>query len=278
MRTYTLCSFLLFLVLTTGCATYPTVQRPIWDDTSAILRDVQGKTRDLTLEEILEKVISNNSNLFTLRSNVEMTLTTSDDKGPVRCTGVILYESPKSLRVVCSKFATTLFDLSSDGSSFWLYIPLENKAYTGNYNTYYNIGVFGINIFPVDMVSLFNYKEILEAKKPTLEIWPVYWIVHMLELDNGSVNLKGNLFVDRVNVDVFRRDLFNPDGSVRLQAVFTDYITINECRIPQRIHVRWPKSSAYLTITFSNIVVNSMLNPKVFIPSIPEEAQTITLD
>lgn len=278
MKIYIICSFLFSIVLITGCATYPTIQRPIWDDTPAILSNIQGKTQDLTLGEILEKVISHNSNLFTLRSNVEMTLTTPDDKGPIRCTGIILYESPKSLRVIGSKFATTLFDLSSDGSNFRLYIPLENKVYTGNCNTFHKIEVFGINIFPGDMVSLFNYKEILEAKRPILEIWPAYWLIHMLEVNNESIDIKGNLLIDRIHVDVFRRDLFNPDGSVRLQAVFTDYITLKECRIPQRIHVRCPGNNAALSITFSNITVNGMLDPKVFTLSIPKEVQIVILD
>lgn len=278
MRIYIIHIFLLSIVLITGCATYPTVQRPIWDDTSAILSNIQGKEQDLTLEEILEKVVSNNSNLLTLRSNVEMSLITPDDKGPIRCTGIILYENPKSLRVIGSKFTTTLFDLSSDGARFRLYIPLENKVYTGSCNTFHRTEVFGITIFPGDMVSLFNYKEILEAKKPTLEIWPAYWIIHLLEINGESIEVKGNLSVDRVHVDVFRRDLFNPDGSIRVQAVFTDYITLKGTRIPQKIHVRWPGNNAALSITFSNITVNEVIDPGVFTLSIPKEVQMISLD
>lgn len=47
------------------------------------------------------------------------------------------------------------------------------------------------------MASLFNYREILEGKKPTLETWPAYWLVHMLEVNKEDVNLKGNLLIDR---------------------------------------------------------------------------------
>ena len=54
------------------------------------------------------------------------------------------------------------------------------------------------------MASLFKYREILEGEKPTLETWPAYWLIHMLEMDKEEVNLKGNLLVDRVNGEVFR--------------------------------------------------------------------------
>ncbi|MFN3532505.1 MAG: LolA family protein [Candidatus Brocadia sp.] len=280
MKTYVIVGLFLFVILSSGCATYKSqaLQRPIWEDTSAILGNIQGDIQNLSLQQIRDTIISNNSKLTTFRANVDLTLTTSDVKGPIRCTGLILYQSPRSFRVLSSKFATTLFDMSSDGNRFWLHIPLENTVYTGSSNTFHRIDALGINIFPGDMASLFNYKEILEGKKPTLETWPAYWLVHMLEVDKEDVNLKGNLLIDRVNAEVFRCELFNSDGSVRLQAVFTNYTTQKECRIPQRIDVRWPAYNTTLSITFSNITVNGMLDPKLFTLSIPKGAQVITLN
>lgn len=280
MKIHTIYIFFLFVILSSGCATFktPVSQRPIWEDTSAILRNIQGETQNLSLQQIRDTLISKNSKLTTFRANVDLTLSTPDVKGPIRCTGLILYQSPRSFRALGSKFATTLFDMSSDGNRFWLHIPLENVVYTGSSNAFHRIEALGINIFPGDMVSLFNYREILEGKKPTLETWPAYWLVHMLEMNKEDVNLKGNLLIDRVNAEVFRCELFNSDGSVRLQAVFTDYTTLNGCRIPQRIDVRWPVYNTTLSITFSHITVNVALDPKLFTLSIPKGAQIITLD
>ena len=100
----------------------------------------------------------------------------------------------------------------------------------------------------------------------------------MLEVGNEDVNLKGNLMIDRVNAEVVCCELFNPDGSVRLEAVFTNYTTQNECRIPQKIDVRWPTYNTTLSITFSHITVNGVIDPKLFTLSIPEETQIITLN
>ena len=126
----------------------PALQKPIWEDTSAILRNIQGKPQNLSLQQIRDAIISNSSKLTTFRANIAMTLTAPDLKGPVRCTGLILYQNPKSLRAMGSKFATTMFDISSDGNKFWLYVPLENKVYTGACNTFHKIEALGINIFP----------------------------------------------------------------------------------------------------------------------------------
>lgn len=275
-----ICNFFLFVIFTSGCATYktPVSQKPIWEDTSAILRNIQGTPQNLSLQQIRDTIISNGSRLAAFRANIAMTLTAPGIKGPIRCAGLLLYQQPKSLRVVGSKLATTVFDISSDGNNFWLCVPMENKVYTGACNTFHKVEALGINIFPGDMADLFNYKEILEGEKPTLETWPAYWLIHMLEIDKEDVNLKGNLLVDRVNSEVFRYELFNAGGSIRLQAVFTDYATYKGCRIPQKIDVRWPAYGTTLSIVFSNIVVNGNLNPKIFTPAIPRGAQTITLD
>lgn len=279
MKTYVIRCFILFAVLLSGCATYKTstLQRSIWEDTSAILGNIHGQTQCLSLQQIQDVLISNSSKLITFRANVGITFTTPDTKGPIRCSGTMLYQSPKSVRVVASKFATTLFDMVSDGNKFWLYIPLENTVYTGTCSAFHKIEAEGIRIFPGDIASLFNYKEILEGK-PTLEIWPAYWLIHVLEMEKKDVNLKGNLLLDRVNAEVFRCELFNTDDSVRLQAVFANYTTYNECRIPQRIDVRWPACNASMGIAFSNIAVNKTLDPKVFMFTIPKGAQAITLD
>lgn len=280
MRTFVIYGFFLFIMLASGCATVKTsaLQKPIWEDTSAILDTIQGTARNLSLQQIRDTVVSTSSQLTTFRANVDLTLTMPDIKGPIRCTGLIVYQSPRNFRAFGSKFATTLFDMSSDGNQFWLSIPLENKVYTGASHAFHRIEALGINIFPGDMASLFNYREILEGKKPTLEIWPAYWLVHMLEVDKEDVSLKGNLLIDRVNAEVFRCELFNPDGSVRLQAVFTDYTTQNACRIPQRIDVRWPAHGTTLSIAFSQITVNGILDPKIFTLSIPKGAEIITLN
>ncbi len=272
--------FSLFLVLMSGCATYKTAvsPKPVWDDASAILANIQGERKNLSLQEIRDTLISHSSRLTSLRAKTDLALTTPDVKGPVRCTGLILYQSPRNLRAMGAKFATTLFDMSSDGNRFWLYIPSENLAYTGESNTFHKIEALGISIFPGDMASLFNYREIVQGQRPTLETWPAYWLLHMLDVEKEEVNLKGNLLVDRVNAEVIRCELFNPDGSVRLQALFTDYTTQNDCRIPRKIDVRWPAHNTTLSITFSDIVVNGALDPKLFTLSIPEGAQIITLN
>ncbi|OQY99366.1 MAG: hypothetical protein B6D35_09305 [Candidatus Brocadia sp. UTAMX2] len=280
MKTSIMRGFSLFLVLMSGCATYKTAvsPKPVWDDASAILANIQGERKNLSLQEIRDTLISHSSRLTSLRAKTDLALTTPDVKGPVRCTGLILYQSPRNLRAMGAKFATTLFDMSSDGNRFWLYIPSENLAYTGESNTFHKIEALGISIFPGDMASLFNYREIVRGQRPTLETWPAYWLLHMLDVEKEEVNLKGNLLVDRVNAEVIRCELFNPDGSVRLQALFTDYTTQNDCRIPRKIDVRWPAHNTTLSITFSDIVVNGALDPKLFTLSIPEGAQIITLN
>ena len=280
MKRRIILSLFLFTILTSGCATYktPPLQKSIWEDTSSLLNGIRGEPKNLTLQQIQNTVISNSSKLTTLRAHAEMTLTTPHMKGPIRCTGLILYQNPRNLRVMGSKFATTLFDLATNGDTFWLSVPTEKKVYTGAFNAFHKIDALGMNVYPGDIISLFNYQEIMDGRNPMVETWPAYWLIHALEADTGNVKLKGNLLVDRVNAEVFRYELFDINGSAQLQAVFTNYTTFGECRIPQRIDMRWPMHDTTLSITFSQITVNNTLDPKVFTLTIPKGAQTVTID
>lgn len=275
-----LCGLFLFAILAAGCATSktPPLQKTIWEGATILSENTEGVAQELLPQEIVDTVISRSSQLAAFRANVEMSVATPQLKGPVRCTGIIQYQSPQNLRIVGSKFASTLFDISSDGDRFWLYAPQENRCYTGRSDTFHRIETLGINIFPGDMALLFNYKALLEEKTPAVEIWPAYWLVHVLQTDTPEACLKGNLYIDRVDGGLFRCEVFNPDGSVRLQALFTNPVTINGCRVPQRIDVRWPVYSTTLSMTFSNITINVIPDPKVFSPAMPKETETVDLN
>ena len=275
-----LCGIFLLAMLAAGCATTgtPVLQKTVWEDASLLFRNNGGAAQALSPREVVDTVIARGSQLNTFRANMEMTVATPQLKGPVRCTGIILYQSPKNLRTVGSKLASTLFDISSDGDRFHLYVPQESKCYTGRSDSFHRVEAIGVNIFPGDMAHLFNYKELLGDKAPVVEIWPAYWIVHVLYRGSSDVGMKGNLYVDRADGEVFRYEVFNPDGSVRLQALFSDSAAINGCKVPQRIDVRWPAYSTTLRMAFSNITVNGVLDPRVFVPAMPEETETVNLD
>ncbi|MDR4507183.1 MAG: DUF4292 domain-containing protein [Candidatus Brocadiaceae bacterium] len=278
MNTQTICAFFLFVFLASGCASHRTsvLQKSIWESASEILGSMQGEVKDLSLQQIKDTVISNRSKLKTFRAKVKFSLATSDSKGPIHCNGVLLYKSPESLRTIGSKFATTVFDMSIDGNMFWLHIPPEKKFYTGTCSTFRKIETLDIKIFPGDMTSMFNYNALLEGEKTALEVWPTYWFVRIMDIEENDVLPKGNLLIDRINGDAFRCELFHADGSVRLQAVFRDYDAYDGCRVPRKIDVRWPGNNAALSIEFSDIVINEALDPKVFRLTAPEGVKTIS--
>ncbi|MCF6147841.1 MAG: hypothetical protein E3K37_04190 [Candidatus Kuenenia sp.] len=278
MKLYRIQRLFLFAIVLSGCASTKTiVQRSIWEDTSTILNSKEGKAQNLSIQEIKDVLITNNSKLVTLRTKAKITFISPESKGPVTCTGLILYETPNHLRAIGSKLATTIFDMSTDGNNFWVHIPSEKKVYTGSCNALHKENSAGIGISPEDMALLFNFKDILGSERTLVEIWPYYWVVHAIDTNEGKTNLKGKLLIDRINADTFRCETFYPDGTVRLQAVFTNYFTFETCRLPQRIDVRWPLYNTSLGITLSDIVVNNQLDPKIFTPAIPNGVEIVYL-
>jgi len=273
-------TLLFFFISLSGCASQKQsiIQKSIWEDTSNILKDYQGKAQNLNPRQIRKLLIENNSNLDSFRAKAEIRLASPELKAPLSCTGLIVYKYPQNLRAICSKFITTVFDISTDGDTFRLYIPSEKTVYTGTCDVLRKKPTLGINIFPEDMANLFNYKDMIKEGKIALEIWPKYWIVHTLESNNGKINVTGKFLVDRFNADTFRYEMFNPDGSIRLQAVLTNYSDCEERRLPQRIDIRWPEYDTIIGITFSKIEVNKSVDPKIFKPRQPDGAKLIYLN
>jgi len=242
------------------------------------LNNTGGEVQNLSLQQIKDVLIANNSKLATLKAKARITLTAPELNGPVTCTGFIVYETPGHLRTIGSKLATTIFDMSTDGNNFRVYVPSEKKVFMGSCSTLHRKNSAETGISPEDMARLFNLKDILGDESTVLEIWPHYWVVHAVDTTEGKINLKGKLLIDRINADTFRCETFNPDGSVRLQAVFTNYSTFEYCRLPQRIDVRWPSRDASIGITLSEIIINSQLDPKIFTPAMPNDAEIVHLE
>jgi len=63
-----------------------------------------------------------------------------------------------------------------------------------------------------------------------------------------------------------------------LQILFTNYVSMAGCKVPQRIDVRWPKYDTTLNIIFSDVILNKKLDPKVFSFAKSEGVEVITLD
>lgn len=257
---------------------------------SWMLQRPSGRVQNLSLEQIKDTFRSDNTKFTTLKAKAQITVDAPDVDGPLFCEGYVRLQRPNKLRVIGTKLTLTVFDMLTDGETFWLYLPSEKKVYTGRCKHYVptqSVGTSGFNILPDDIAMLLDYNDALTPgailrkdvnRIHSLETWPGLWLIHLIDLNNGTAALCANLYIDRVSVNVVRYDIFGTGGNIRAQALFDDYTRFDNSAIPQRIAIFWPHEDTRLTLSLTNIVTNEQIDPNVFRFTKPKSAEIVSLD
>ena len=201
--------------------------------------------------------------------------------------GYILLRKPESLRVIglVPVLHTRAFDMASDGQTFKLWIPHDNKVFEGpntvtkqSSNTLEN---FRPNIFsdsllincigPDDLVTLTSdtYTK-LDPKTKQLVIQPDY--------DLSIVRRKGNsqelipervIHFNRVNLQPYEEDIYDSAGAIQTQAIYGAEQTFGLMRFPGSITIERPLEEYQIVITFQKLITNLKLTDDQFELRIP---------
>lgn len=261
------------LLILVGCATQKA--RPYIGDK---LIDKQGidlsKIQTLTLPKVKEIIVSEGLNFTSLKAKAGITLTSPETNGEFRCKGVVRFQKPGRIRVIGSKLASTVFNMLSDGETYWFHLPKEKVVYKGKCNVTRRKNT-NVYIFPDDIAALLEYDRLFEDKHSYMETWPTFWLVHILE--QGLVPYS-RVSVDRIDNTVTELTMFKPDSSVRVQAKFHDYAGINGRSISKAIQIHWPDTNTTLTLNLNNIVINEPLKPEIFRFKKPKRAEIVEIN
>lgn len=232
-----------------------------------------GPPKVLTVEEVREGVTSNSKKISTLKAKAKITFMSRDLKDPLNCTGYIRLERPKRLRIICSKLFSTIFDVVSNGSEFWLYVPKEKKLYRGRSDQ--DIRYLGLRFSPNEIAGILENGEVFQDSTVTsFEVHAEHWHIDLM---NPRELTQHHLVVDRYNLNLVRFETYNPDGTLRMKALFDDFEDIDGCNIPERIEVYWPRRNTKLIIRLKDVRLNEELNPNIFRFTKPENVDVIRL-
>lgn len=196
--------------------------------------------------------------------------------------GYILLRKPESLRVIglVPVLHTRAFDMASDGQTFMLWIPHDNKVFEGpntvtkqSPNTLEN---FRPNIFsdsllincirPDDLVTLTSDTDTkIDPKTKQLVIQPDY--------DLSIVRRKGDsqelipervIHFDRVDLRPYQEDIYDPNGAIQTQAIYGPDQTFGPVKFPGSITIKRPLEEYQIVIAFQKLITNLKLNDDQF--------------
>lgn len=273
-------SYILLLLaaslLFTGCATQKS-HLPLDTQTDLHSRIDTGRIQKLSFLQLKEHIVSEERKITSLKSNIEITLTTPETNGPFSCKGVFVLQKPEKIRVIGFKLATTVFNMLSDGQNFWLYLPKQKTVYTGRshlqrtaHDTAY--------LFPDDIAVLLDHGKLFEGRSAFMETWPTFWLIHVFNKTGEGYIPYGRLKIDRIDSTITELILFQTDSLVKAQATFNDYVLVEDYALPKEVEINWPESETTLSITFKDPSLNQILKPEVFQFKKPKKAEIIQVN
>lgn len=196
--------------------------------------------------------------------------------------GYILLRKPEALRVIglVPVLHTRAFDMATDGTTFKLWIPHENKVFEGpntvtepskNALENFRPNVFSdsllINcIAPDDLVALTSEtNERIDPKTKQLMIQPDY-VLSILRRKGESKELipERVIHFSRVDLRPFEEDIYDAKGAIQTEAIYGPLQTFGPTRFPGTITIKRPLEEYQIVITFEKIITNLKLNDDQF--------------
>lgn len=197
-------------------------------------------------------------------------------------TGYILLRKPESLRVIgkVPVLHTTAFDLASDGNTFKLWVPHENKVFEGpntvtkeSPNTLEN---FRPNIFsdsllikcidPDNLLTLTSDTDTKLDPKTKQLVMQVDYMLTVLQRQDDRRDLIPQRVIrfDRVDLRPYEEDIYDAKGQIQTQAIYGADQKFGAVMFPGTITIKRPLEEYQIVITFQKLLTNLKLTNDQF--------------
>jgi outer membrane lipoprotein-sorting protein len=196
--------------------------------------------------------------------------------------GYILLRKPESLRVIglVPVLHTRAFDMASDGNTFKLWIPHENKVFEGpntvtkeSPNTLENFrpNVFSDSLLikcidPDDLVTLTSDTNTkLDPKTKQLVVEADYDLSVLRRKGNSNELIPERVIhFNRVDLRPYEEDIYDPKGAIQTQAIYGPNQKFGTVEFPGTITIKRPLEQYQIVITLEKLVTNLKLNNDQF--------------
>jgi hypothetical protein len=248
------------------------------------------------VQELVDDINKQYEAIQSLNATVEFQASVGgEEKGKITdytsVKGYILLRKPEMLRVLglVPVLNTRAFDLASDGSTFKLWIPHDNKAIVGtnsigkpspkpleNMRPYVFFDSLLIHsIRPDDLLSLTtDTKTVLDPKNKQLLLQPEYDLGVFRKSEGGNVLIPIRVIhVSRTDLLPSGEDIYDKDGNIQTQAVYGPYESFGDFRYPGSITIKRPMDAYQIVVTFQKVTINQQLPDNQFQLDIPKGTQ-----
>jgi outer membrane lipoprotein-sorting protein len=236
--------------------------------------------KDATREELLEKYNAIARGLKSLNATVELKPTTGS-----RYSGVIeeyhevkaflLAQRPAYVRVIgqAPVIGKTIFDMTSDGKSFWVSIPSKNKFLVGSVTEQRSSNKPIENLRPQHLLDALLWTEVRKEEAVLLEEFndekARYYVLTVLRGGYRTEILR-KIWFDRADLQVARLEEFGPKGVLLSDVRYSDWEAVSSDQeqpsasasssaisaFPRTIQIDRPHDDYLLNLQVTKLILN----------------------
>ncbi|HYR83010.1 MAG TPA: hypothetical protein VE422_02915 [Terriglobia bacterium] len=202
--------------------------------------------------------------------------------------GFVLVERPTSvrLRIQAPLALATVFDMVSDGRQYRVSVPIKNKFLVGDVDAPAKDKNAILNLRPqvlitglfVDITRYLNNPQMKSTLEETREGRRSFYVFSFINVAGPEAHLVEKLWIDRLNLQVSRKQVFRADGKVETYVEYSGYSTDGKIRFPQVIVIQRPIEDYALKMTFQKTTVNEKLTEDAFNLEQPSGSELVRLE
>jgi outer membrane lipoprotein-sorting protein len=246
-----------------------------------------------SLDQLIHQVNAQFDAIQTMKATVEISATTGGSlQGHVtespNFSGYIFLRKPEDLRVILlvPVLRNQAIDMVSDGKTWKLWIPPRNRAMEGtsqvttpSKNGLENLrpAVFFDSLLvrslqPDEIVSLTTDIRVVPNRKKKNELVeePDYDLQILSQPQGQTEQTHRVIHISRVNLLPYQQDIYDSEGKVVTQAVYSNYQTFGKIRFPTKVVITRPIDQYSLTVNITKLTLNQPLDNDQFEMKIPD--------
>jgi hypothetical protein len=241
-----------------------------------------------SLDQLLKQVDNRYAEIHSMTGFVEVTACTGgSSKGEVSCypafSGFIVIAKPEQISFILKVplLGSKALDMVSDGKTFKMIIPPESCEIMGS-DVVKNSSQKGLAAIRPTLILdslLIRGLQPDQDVSMTQDTWtppqpktrkgiiedPDYDIQFLSQPQGQVAHTLRVVHIDRVNLMPWRQDIYNADGKVETEAVYSNYQKFGDVVFPSTVVIQRPLDELTLTIQFSRKTnFNEELDPETF--------------
>lgn len=275
--------FLLLLAVQAGCVSVS--RRRVLPQEERLL-----PAKTASREELFHQLEERSNSVKTLQGTIFLDLSGGGAKSGVlteyhQTTAYVVVNRPRQIRfkVVVPIVLSTIADMVSDGQQVRVSIPLKNQFVVGSANEPLLTKTALANLRPqhlldglfVDIRPYTSNPRVKSYLEERVEGRRSYYVFSFIDISGSYAQLLENLWIDRTDLQISRKQAFSKDGRVETQVEYSNYQTDGESSFPHTVVIQRPIEEYTLKMAFQKATLNQKLPEDAFSLERPEGSDLV---